>query len=99
MTRTTRTAPALCPHCGYAVDAASAMDRKSRPRPGDWSLCLSCAGLSVFDDLLRPVLPGFGVLSALRLEDPAQYEEIERARAAIRIQRAARPIPRQGGEA
>lgn len=99
MTRTTRTAAALCPHCGYAVDSVSALKGERRPKPGAWSLCINCAGLSVLDDLLRPVLPGFGALPALKLEDPARWQAIERARAAIRVQRAADPIPRRDGQA
>lgn len=84
-TRTTRVPDALCPHCGYRVDSASALGDAARPDPGDWSVCLRCGGVLMLDAALRPVLPAFGAYEALRITNPRLYAKIERTRAGIRI--------------
>ncbi len=38
-----------CPDCGYAVDAASAVGHKTKPAPGDISVCMSCTAILTFD--------------------------------------------------
>jgi len=43
----------LCPTCGYEPDYASNMTGKASPRPGDYSLCINCGTLLVFDDDLK----------------------------------------------
>jgi hypothetical protein len=48
----------LCPFCGHTFDAASSVvSPKSRPRPGDFSVCIECVSLLTFDDRLRPTIP------------------------------------------
>lgn len=43
----------LCPYCGYHGDSATNPDGgDSEPAPGDWAMCIACAGMLVFlDDL------------------------------------------------
>lgn len=45
-----RVEPDTCPHCGYEADCVGHMNGEDkRPDPGDVTLCISCAGVSVFD--------------------------------------------------
>ncbi|HEY7233895.1 MAG TPA: hypothetical protein VH539_07080 [Gemmatimonadaceae bacterium] len=50
-----RPAVSACPACGTKVDDATIVfnDRKALPEPGDFTVCLYCAAVSVFDDQLR----------------------------------------------
>lgn len=52
---TTRLDPDTCPHCGELLDAAtpSPLNRDAKPRKGDVSICLTCAGPLVFGDDLK----------------------------------------------
>lgn len=72
----------LCPHCERELDAASAMDGgPQRPEAGDLSVCLYCAGVSVFT--------GEGLIK--RLPTKAELAEIDgdsRIAAAQRVVRA-----------
>ena len=54
-----RMPPAKCV-CGSEVDAATSLGHRSRPKPGDFSVCAVCARLMVFapDFSLREVEPG-----------------------------------------
>jgi hypothetical protein len=61
--RDTRTPKCRCPWCGHRLDAAMAADHDkpdAAPKPGDVSVCISCAQILVFaDDLtLRASMPG-----------------------------------------
>lgn len=76
--------PRLCPHCGVLVDDATPIDGPHRhPVPGAVSVCLYCAGLSIYtetgfrlpegqewDDLLNdPDIQGvIEVMAAMRAE-------------------------------
>ncbi len=51
--QTFRVAPQLCPHCGYAFDAASTVQGEGDPEPGALSICISCGETMVIDDALR----------------------------------------------
>ena len=97
--RTTRLPPSLCPHCGYAMDAASALRADAVPEPGDWTVCLACGGVMQFDASLRPALPALGAYEALRLSHPQHHAAIERASRLAREQRRTDPIPESGGRA
>ena len=46
----------MCLNCGKGLDAATAVQDDSNPKPGDFSICLNCGHLSVFaaDLTLRP---------------------------------------------
>ena len=74
-----------CPFCGHKLDAAMAGDPKYPdviPKPGDVSVCISCASVLVFaDDLtVRAPMPG----------------EIEMTPALRRAQDAVRALDRRG---
>ena len=47
----------ICPRCGKEMDASLAITNDHRPDPGDVSICLYCAGVSLYDDGLRLRLP------------------------------------------
>ncbi len=43
-----------CPHCCYALTAASSPTTEKKPRPGDFSVCAKCQTFLVFQDDLVP---------------------------------------------
>lgn len=46
--------PSPCPVCGKKLDAATSVEKEEAvPDPGDLSICLYCATVSVFDDNLK----------------------------------------------
>lgn len=54
----------VCPACGYQVDASSTVaghgieDGQRAPADGNMSICIACAGVSIFtDDATRLRLP------------------------------------------
>ena len=60
----TRLGVSLCPHCGYKLDAATSLTSNRRPSPGDWTVCMECTGLLVFDVFLRPGVAPPGLFEA-----------------------------------
>lgn len=52
-----RVPPEPCPHCGAVHDGAGSLIHDSRPKPGDVTVCILCAGVGEFtEDLkLRPL--------------------------------------------
>lgn len=48
--------PAVCPECGDVHDCQSnaSPDDTRPPVPGDFTVCLNCGEVMVFDDALRP---------------------------------------------
>lgn len=50
----TRTAPSLCPLCGYTVDAHESLaNPESVPKPGDYGICMGCTAVLEYDGSLR----------------------------------------------
>lgn len=49
--------PARCPGCYQLLDAATSMAPEHRPGPGDWTVCVYCAAVLVFDEECRAVTP------------------------------------------
>ena len=45
----TRTQPAACLDCGKVLDSATGLGHKSRPKPGDISICFDCGHLQAYD--------------------------------------------------
>lgn len=45
--------PHFCPHCHTLNDMASCVWDRGRPKPGDWTICLRCVGVSRFTKDLR----------------------------------------------
>ena len=69
---TPRTPDALCPHCGYELDAASPTSHPdTAPSPGDFSVCACCAAVLRFGEDLRPRALEFGELEREVHADPA----------------------------
>jgi hypothetical protein len=58
------------------------MDEAKRPSPGDYSICLSCASVLVFDDALRPTAPTVGEL--MKIMRGSNGDEIRRYQTAVR---------------
>jgi len=61
--RDSRVPEGRCPWCGHRFDAAMAADPKkpdATPKPGDVSVCISCASILVFTAqlTLRAAMPG-----------------------------------------
>jgi len=54
---THRTAPDRCPECGHLLDAATNTEGPGAPGPGDFSVCISCTAILVFDEQRRLRLP------------------------------------------
>lgn len=47
---TTSTTPANhCPNCGYATDHATSVGRDAVPKAGDFSVCVRCRCVAVFN--------------------------------------------------
>lgn len=79
-----RHAPAGCPTCGAANDAATyAGEGSARPAPGDLSVCLYCGEWRLFDDALRPTIKATEEDQAC-----APAELLERAREIRRLWQA-----------
>jgi hypothetical protein len=60
--KTTRFEPSPCTSCGKRLDAASHLDGKSVPVPGDATVCIECGHVMVFGENMR-------------LRDPTPQEE------------------------
>jgi hypothetical protein len=79
-----RDEPEPCPKCGYLLDAASGLDHEESPTAGDFTLCLSCAAILVFDAELHVVLASVAALEAL---DADTFMQLMRVRqCVIRVQ-------------
>jgi hypothetical protein len=60
MTRETALPTCRCPYCEHRFDAATSIGSDAVPKPGDLTLCISCASPLVFTATLtaRKPLPG-----------------------------------------
>lgn len=85
---TTRLPPALCPHCGAFADAAthalggSGPDDPA-PRPGDFSICITCATILRFGPDLHPRIPAAIELDIAEAEIPGTRATLERMAALV----------------
>jgi hypothetical protein len=75
--------PGTCPHCGSPIDQASGLvDKNARnelkPKPGDISLCIICAGLSRYTETMT-----LRKLTEIEAVDCAADPRVVRARDAI----------------
>jgi hypothetical protein len=54
-----RIAESKCPCCGHKVDSAmeTVGNTHEGPKSGDWSVCIRCAGISVYGDDMQLRLP------------------------------------------
>lgn len=89
----------LCPHCGYMIDRASGLDGEQGPRPGDVTLCLRCAEVSLFGATLQLEIPPAGFMDDWQREDPAGWSQVIRAQRLIRETASKFPFAKTGGNA
>jgi hypothetical protein len=47
------TPKAECAHCGYKIDRAANTVRNEKPHPGDFTICMACAKVLVFNEDLK----------------------------------------------
>lgn len=85
---TTFMEPTRCPYCDYQMDAATAAFKPdASPKPGDVSVCMSCAQILQFDDNLKPAKV---VVSDLRREMSEKgFSEL------MKVQRAVKALDRR----
>lgn len=48
-----------CPTCGHILDAATCTYSNARPRPGDFTVCISCGEILRFGE---DMVPGFATV-------------------------------------
>lgn len=71
--RTHRNQHGACPHCGARQDAATEATAALRPpRPGDVSICIRCAGVSVFEVAGERRLPSDDEAATFAADDDLQ---------------------------
>jgi len=64
-----------CPQCHHKIDRAAAQDRSgAKPTPGDFSVCINCAGVNVFTDDMRLRVATDGDLNTLSPRDRLEME-------------------------
>jgi len=88
-----RVLPALCPYCGHTLDKATLVTSDARPAPGDFYVCLRCAGLLLLGSDLRPAKPGLGVYEAACAAHPNLAVLITRMRRAVILGTTIDPTP------
>lgn len=66
------------------TDAATPTIGHAVPEPGDFCICLRCAGICCFDMLMHMSLPAPGAWEAFRFERPETWAKAEVMRAMIR---------------
>lgn len=76
--------PSPCPYCGAVHDLASGLDNREKPDSNSVSVCLKCAGISLFTDELTLREPTAREL--IDLQRSIAWAQIERA---VRIVRTA----------
>jgi hypothetical protein len=79
----TRVPAQHCIACNYLLTAATEtnFEKKVKPKPGDWSVCIGCGALHRFTDTLR-LRPAS--LAELAAEDADTRAELLRSQRAIR---------------
>lgn len=65
---------ATCPTCGKVCNGASSADSDDKPKPGDFSVCIDCQGLHVFDQDMQLRHPTENELLELPLPTLQRYQ-------------------------
>jgi len=73
-----------CLRCGRPISAATGVNHESRPKQGDWSVCLNCGMLAIFTEKLGLRVPTVAELAAISHD---QRVEIKRIQENILLQR------------
>lgn len=73
--------PTKCPFCGKENDLTTATkpERLRPPRDGDFSLCIACGDLGIFDD---------SHIGGMRKPTEAEYEKLERSENVRQVRKA-----------
>jgi hypothetical protein len=83
--------PCVCPVCLKLQDSATCLsDPESRPAPGDYSICISCAAVLRFGpemDLLEATEVD---LEEMKYRQPREYNLLEQAQRLVRTLNAQR---------
>lgn len=79
-----------CEVCGYEFDCASHSDEGKRPRPGDFSLCLKCGELYVFNPDMTVRVPTLAELKEMTGELETQVKHMQT------MIRKERPLDKKG---
>ena len=75
-----------CPYCGFEGDGVEEFNREDRkPKPGDISVCISCAGIQVFGEEMELLKISKERLTELKEKHPITWAEINSLRSAIKI--------------
>ena len=69
-----------CNVCGYEMDCATEAvgNHRNRPKPGDFSLCMKCGELFVFDEQMRLAEPTIAQLTVVPIETAAVIRRTQR---------------------
>ena len=79
---TTRTPPTPCPQCGAVNDTADGVEHEEAPTPGDISVCMYCAAVTVFTNDLKLRTPTSEEMANIR-SDAEIWATIKEAQRAI----------------
>jgi hypothetical protein len=79
-------AESRCPQCNYKLDGSTHVhgDKASLPEPGDYSVCLNCGQVLVYEDDCRLRKATVRDIGALMSEAPDSWAVIEKAQFFIR---------------
>ena len=83
-------AAAVCPYCGASIDRSPNPNLEDLPAAGDLMLCIRCAGVLVFDDLMRPQATSADELEAIYERAPEMREEVDKAQDVVHVVNAIR---------
>lgn len=78
-----RVAATPCGHCGKLLDGASSAGGH-RPRPGDLTICIYCAGFNRLGDALELIAMSEAEVEALAVEHPDTVDALREGQSAIR---------------
>jgi hypothetical protein len=70
-----------CPGCGKALDGASGIGGDFEPEPGDFTVCITCGHLAVFDQ--RLMLRNLTEIEIHEIAADRRVLAVQAARAAI----------------
>ena len=80
---------APCPGCGYKMDRATCVsDHAAAPKPGDYTICINCSEILIFDRKLRTRRPTDREMIAL--QTGCRWPMVQKAVALTRMQKQRR---------
>ena len=74
-----------CVICGYEADCATCVDEEgARPSPGDWTLCLKCGEILIFEEGGKTKVPTIADFISLSQRNPDIEAQLVKAQQVIR---------------